>query len=107
MIEVTNLYQLVELNYLQKNKIQKGTLFKYKGNVYQVKRFGDVLKICRENCEVLDDFNNDLNKEKINKLCKDVCPFEFNTGAVKVSEIEALILLEGEKNEYEKNDRRS
>jgi|GEM_PF-5249549 len=70
-------------------KIETGSLFQINKNIYIVKDFSKILK-------------NDLGPCKLCSLfssCGDyTCPFNFQTCAVELSEIEILILL-GEQNE--------
>lgn len=86
MLKINNLVELmVIVNTKLKRKIPNGTVFEYKNNCFVVKRIGTA---CVECCDISDDFDNEIG---INN-CRRSCPFERYNGAVKLSEIETLIL---------------
>lgn len=86
MLKITNLAELMDIvNTKLKHKIPNGTVFEYKNNCYIVERIGAA---CVERCDISNDFDNEIG---INK-CRRNCPFARYNGAVKLSEIETLIL---------------
>lgn len=101
MLKITNLVELMDIADVElQHDIPDGTLFKYKNNCYVVKRVLEkVDKICSQYCDLREDFDDDIEKSEVNiDSCGSNCPFGWHSAAVKLSEIEALVLL-GDKND--------
>lgn len=94
MLKIKNLVELIDIaNVELEHDIPDGTVFEYKNNCYIVKQASNVNTMCRKECDIRNDFNNDIGKSEldINK-CHEECPFGVKSVAVKLSEIETLIL---------------
>lgn len=95
MLKIKKLVELIDIaNVELEHDIPDGTVFEYKNNCYIVKR---VLKnfdeSCREYCDIEKDFDNDIEKSDVSlHNCGDNCPFGWYSAAIKLSEIETLIL---------------
>lgn len=94
MLKIKNLVELINMVDIKlKHEIPNGTVFEYKNNCYIVKQASNVDTMCSKECDIRNDFNNDIGKSEldINK-CHEECPFGCYAIAVKLSEIETLIL---------------
>lgn len=94
MLKINNLAELIDMaNVELEHDIPDGTIFEYKNNYYIIKQALDCNTMCSKGCDIRNDFDNDIEKSDI-KLhhCSDDCPFGIKSVAVKLSEIETLIL---------------
>lgn len=98
MLKINNLVELIDIaNVELEHDIPDGTMFEYKNNFYIVKRiFESCSLVCTNHCDLKEDFENDIvNSHNCLYACSDDCPFGTKSVAVKLSEIEALILTGG------------
>lgn len=98
MLKINNLVELMDIvNIKLKHKIPNGTVFEYKNNCYIVERASDVSTMCSKGCNIRNDFNNDIGESELGiNSCHEECPFGCYSIAVKLSEIETLILNDKE-----------
>lgn len=95
MLKIKNLIELMDIADMElEHDIPDGTVFEYKNNCYIVKRiFGNCDAICTEQCNLKKLFADDIEKsDTFLHECIDNCPFGIKSVAVKLSEIETLIL---------------
>lgn len=94
MLKINNLVELIDMaNILPKRKIPNETVFEYKNNCYVIKKVLKSMETCIDYCYLKEDFDNDIEKSDIcMHNCGDNCPFGWYSVAVKLSEIETLIL---------------
>lgn len=95
MLKINNLVELIDIADVElEHDIPDGTVFEYKSNYYVVKKTLENFSVnCTEYCDLKEDFKNDIiNSGNRFNTCGDYCPFGIKSVAVKLSEIETLIL---------------
>lgn len=93
ILKIDNLFSLVTMAEKNNNSIQKGTFFLYDGDLYNVVDFDSTIHTCSEFCDLEGIFDKELIKNNIGTSCGEHCPFNWNNLAIKLSEIEKMILL--------------